>query len=116
MCGIFALFLCGVHVVLWWGLRCFPVTRVLYTAAYYILAAAAVLISTRANNVLWRAVPMLALCLVGAGAFVPILCMLARLTLLAASYVMICYAYILLCNCGATCPPAFDWCVVEAGH
>lgn len=68
VCGIFALFLCGVHVLLWWGLRCFPLIRALYTAAYYALAAAAVLISTRTTNVVWRAAPMLALCLVGAKA------------------------------------------------
>lgn len=67
VCGIFALFLCGVHVVLWWGLRCFPLTRAVYTAAYYTLAAAAVFAATRAKNVLWRAVPMLALCLLRLG-------------------------------------------------
>lgn len=67
VCGIFALFLCGVHVVLWWGLRCFPLTRAVYTIAYYVVAGVAVFASTHANNVLWRAIPMLFLCLLRLG-------------------------------------------------
>lgn len=63
ICGIFGLFLCGVHGALWWGLRCFPVTRAVYTALYYFVAAVAVSAAVRAKNVMWRAVPMLLLCL-----------------------------------------------------
>mmetsp|Transcript_18221 Transcript_18221/g.54829 ORF Transcript_18221/g.54829 Transcript_18221/m.54829 type:complete len:345 (-) Transcript_18221:1785-2819(-) len=67
VCGIFVLFLGGVHVVLWWGMRCWPTTRALYTGLYYAVAAGAVVAATQARSVVWRALPMLVLFLVRVG-------------------------------------------------
>ena len=47
VCGIFLMFLSGVHVVLWWGLRCFPRIRLAYTVTYYSLAALTVVAAVR---------------------------------------------------------------------
>jgi len=59
VCGIFVLFLGGVQVVMWWGLRCYPAVRSAYVLIYYALAGVAVVSAARANSVLMRAAPML---------------------------------------------------------
>lgn len=64
VCGIFVLFLSGVQVVAWWGLRCWPTLRAVYVTVYYSLAFVSAVSAVRAKSVVMRALPMLVLFLV----------------------------------------------------
>ena len=55
---MFALFIGGVHVVLWWGLYCYPKLNAIFLASYYCTAAACVVAATTATTSFKRAAPM----------------------------------------------------------
>eukprot|EP00884_Botryococcus_braunii_P010567 jgi/Botrbrau1/19511/Bobra.0035s0011.1 len=79
VCGVFALLLSGTHTLLFWGLFCHPFLRTSFIVGYYGAAAGCVVAGLRARSHLQRALPMLLLVLVRAGA------MLARLLLVSGS-------------------------------
>ena len=59
----------GGHMVLWWGLWCYPTVRHTYAVLYYTCGALAVWAALRARTAVGRGLPMLALLLVRLSAF-----------------------------------------------
>jgi predicted membrane channel-forming protein YqfA (hemolysin III family) len=74
VCGVFALFLSGVHALLWWGLLCHPTLRAAFMWAYYGTAALCVVVGVTAESRTTRAAPMLLLLCVRLAAVVTRLC------------------------------------------
>ena len=69
VCGILLVMCGGGHMVLWWGLACFPATRAAFIAAYVACGAASVWAALRARSARARALPMLGLLLVRLGVY-----------------------------------------------
>jgi hypothetical protein len=69
VCGVLLVLVGGGHMVLWWGLWCYPTIRHTYAVLYYTCGAFAVWAALRARTAAGRGLPMLALLVVRLSAF-----------------------------------------------
>lgn len=61
VCGILLVLVGGGHMVLWWGMACFPAARHTFALLYYACGAASVWAALHAKSALGRGLPMLGL-------------------------------------------------------
>lgn len=69
VCGILLVLCGGGHMVLWWGLACFPTTRFAFALAYAACGVFSVAATLHARSALQRGLPLLGLLLLRLGVY-----------------------------------------------